>query len=174
MNFKNKLLVISSLLLFILPLNVLAYSKYIIPGGETVGIEVNSKGVLVVGFYKVDESYIAKEIGFEIGDKIIKINDTAINNINATYDKSNVYGNITSNETSGVFGNYNKSLPTDKALEVAAPKEGNAVIRTVIKDEKTEEFTINILKVEENSKTKNILFQITDNNLIEKTGGVVQ
>ena len=39
MIFKNKLQkIILLLLLFIMPLNVLAYSKEIIVGGETVGI----------------------------------------------------------------------------------------------------------------------------------------
>ena len=47
MKIKNKLLSFMVLFLLIIPLNVFAYSNYIIPGGETVGIEVNSKGVLV-------------------------------------------------------------------------------------------------------------------------------
>ena len=70
MKIKNKLLKFIVLLLFIIPLNVFAYSSYIIPGGETIGIEVNSKGVLVVGFYKIDDKYIAKEAGFQTGDII--------------------------------------------------------------------------------------------------------
>ena len=37
-----------------MPFYVFAYSKYIIPGGDTLGIEVNSKGLVVVGFYNVD------------------------------------------------------------------------------------------------------------------------
>ena len=54
MNLKNKLQLFLISLLFIIPINCFAYSNYIIPGGETIGIEVNSKGVLVVGFYKVN------------------------------------------------------------------------------------------------------------------------
>ena len=53
------------LFLLIIPINVFAYSKYVIPGGETIGIEVNSKGILVVDFYKVDNKFIAKEAGFK-------------------------------------------------------------------------------------------------------------
>ena len=54
---KNKLLekLIIFILLFI-PINIYAYSEYIIPGGENIGIEVNSDGVLVVGFYKINNS----------------------------------------------------------------------------------------------------------------------
>ena len=84
MIFKNKLQrIFLLLLLFIMPLNVFAYSKEVIVGGETVGIEVNSKGVLVVGLYKVKDAYIAKDAGFEIGDKIIKLDNEEVNSISS-------------------------------------------------------------------------------------------
>ena len=84
MNFKNRLHnLFVLLLLFIMPLNVFAYSNYVIPGGNTVGIEVNSKGVLIVGFYKVKDSYIAKDAGFLVGDKILKLNDKDIDDISS-------------------------------------------------------------------------------------------
>jgi len=74
--FKIKLqLCIFLLTLFIIPLNAFAYSKFIIPGGQTIGIEVNSKGVLVVGFYKVDDNYLGKDAGFEVGDHILAVNN---------------------------------------------------------------------------------------------------
>ena len=81
---KNKNLIFKIIIFFliIIPINVFAYSKYIIPGGETIGIEVNSKGILVVGFYKVNNKFIAKESGLLEGDVIEKVNDTEVNNIN--------------------------------------------------------------------------------------------
>ena len=79
---KNKLLTIIWLLIItIIPINVLAYSNFIIPGGENVGIEVSSNGVLVVGFYEVDNKLIAKDSGFQVGDRIIKVNDKIVNSI---------------------------------------------------------------------------------------------
>ena len=55
MKIKNKLLLTILLLtITIIPINTLAYSDYIIASGKTIGIEVNSNGVLVVGFYAVD------------------------------------------------------------------------------------------------------------------------
>ena len=47
---KIKILLISLLL----PINVFAYSNYIVPGGETLGIEINSDGVMVIGFYQIN------------------------------------------------------------------------------------------------------------------------
>ena len=67
-----------------IPINVLAYSSSLIPGGETIGIEVNSKGVLVVGTNEIEgedkklyRPY--EEAGIEQGDSITKINDEEIN-----------------------------------------------------------------------------------------------
>lgn len=74
------------LFLLIIPINVFAYSKYVIPGGETIGIEVNSKGILIVDFYKVNNHFIAKEAGFEVGDRIIKVDSIEVNNINEMLD----------------------------------------------------------------------------------------
>ena len=85
MHFLKKLklqIIFPLLILFIMPINIYAYSKYIIPGGETIGIEVNSKGVLVVGFYEVDSKYIGKDAGFLVGDTITKINGTEVSDIN--------------------------------------------------------------------------------------------
>ena len=285
MNFKNKLQhIFLLLLLFIMPLNVFAYSNEVIVGGQTVGIEVNSKGVLVVGLYKVKDAYIAKDAGFEIGDKIIKLNGKEVNSIssmikiinettndtveftisrnneeknisltlveengiaktgiyvkdsitgigtltyidpntkifgalgheidekttatkfeisggvifganvigiekstngkagekNARYDKTKVFGTITGNEISGIFGSYTSNIDTNNLIEVAKPnevKQGKAKIRTVIKEDKIEEFEIEIINIDKNNDTKNLLFEITDQNLLEKTGGIVQ
>ena len=282
---KKIFLKIVILLLFIIPLNVFAYSKYIIASGKTIGIEVNSKGVLVVGFYKINNKYIAREAGFEVGDIIIKVDNKNIDNIssmintinnkktnkinftilrnnkqvnillnlvgddsgvlktglyvkdqingigtltyidpnskifgalgheiletttakkfeikdgrifsasvsditksrngnagekNANYDKNNVDGSINNNDITGIYGIYNDNIDGLEKLEVGNKNDvvkGKAIIRTVIKDNIIEDFNINILDVDSNSKTKNILFEVIDNKLLNKTGGIVQ
>ena len=282
---KNKLLTIIWLFIItIIPINVLAYSNFIIPGGENVGIEVSSKGILIVGFYEVDNKLIAKDNGFMLGDRIVKVNDKEVNSINemvdivknsndnkvkytvlrdnkelsiestkyeengvyktgiyvkdtiegigtltfidpetlkfgalgheiiekstskkfeikdgkifnstvtginrsedgkageknARYDKSKVYGDIIENTTSGIFGNYTDKLPDIETIEVGNEKDihtGEAKIRTVIDNNEIKEFKINIIKLNPNSDTKNILFEITDEELLKSTGGVVQ
>ena len=62
-----------------LPLNIFAYSLSIIPGGESIGIKINTDGLLINGFYKVNNEYIGKRT-FKIGDRIIKINGISVNN----------------------------------------------------------------------------------------------
>ena len=75
-----KKIMISLLLAIIMPLELLAYSEYIIPGGENIGITINSKGLTVVGFYKVDDKYIGKET-LKVGDIITKIEGSEVTSI---------------------------------------------------------------------------------------------
>lgn len=78
-NMKKYLLFIITICAF-LPINVFGYSEYIIPGGENIGIKVESDGVLVIGFYKIDNKYNYNNL--KIGDYIIKINDEKIDTVN--------------------------------------------------------------------------------------------
>ena len=78
---KNNLFMLI-LTILIIPEFVLAYSSHIIAGGENIGIELNSKGVIIVGTYEVDGKNPAKEAGLNTGDKIIEINNNSINSIN--------------------------------------------------------------------------------------------
>ncbi|NLA33266.1 MAG: SpoIVB peptidase [Tenericutes bacterium] len=284
MNFKNRLLIFLLACLFI-PFSVFAYSNQVILGGDNIGIQINSKGVMIVGFYKVNGNYIGSDAGLEIGDVIITINDNSITNVEElvdNLDKSNkeininigiirnnkpkdiplklikddnniyktgiyvkdqisgigtltyldpktkifgalgheiiekssgkrldilkgkifkseitniergsngtpgektavlhneeILGNITKNTNKGIFGKYNDILENE-LIEVASKNEitlGKAWIRTVINGTKIDSFTINILKINYNNDVKNILFEITDQNLIKQTGGVIQ
>ena len=290
MHFLKKLklqIILPLLVLFIIPTNIYAYSKYIIPGGKTIGIEVNSKGVLVVGFYEVENEYIGKDAGFEIGDIITKINDTKVNTIeemvevvseeardsnsldvtitrddkpsklkltmvcdsenicktglyvkdeitgvgtltyidpnttifgalgheilekstgerfeikdgkifkanvtnntrsstgnpgekNATYDKSVIFGEIKANKEAGIFGTYQDEILVTEKMEVADIDKittGEAEIRTVISGNEVSNYKINILNINKKSDIKNILFEITDETLLNETGGVIQ
>ena len=284
MKIKNKLQIFLLALLLIFPINAFAYSNYVISGGNTIGIEVNSKGVMVVGFYKLNDTYIAKDAGFEVGDVILKVNDKEVSDItsmvtligneeknvnfvvlrngmkrkvnlklvkdsdnvlktglyvkdkingigtltyidpksrvfgalgheilesntiskfeikdgkiydayvsgivksrngkagekNAVYNKEDVHGVIEANEISGIFGKYSKDISNMDVIKVGKVDDitmGKAYIRTVIDNDKVEDFEINIINLDTNSKTKNILFEITDKRLLEKTGGVVQ
>lgn len=272
------------LLFLIIPLNIIAYSEYLIPGGENIGIELKSDGVIVVGTYKIDNNDPAKDAGIIKGDIITSIDDEKIsstsdliskvnksfdneikigyirnniksytnlklykqNNINKTglyikdsiigigtlsfidpttkifgalgheiiekstgtifdakdgkifessviglipstngtpgektarYYSEKINGNIFENTNKGIFGNYTNQTPDKKLYKVAKNSEvkiGEATIRTVLSENVVSEFTINILKINSNTKTKNILFEITDQELLSKTNGIVQ
>jgi len=279
---KKTFLSILLTILFI-PTITLAYSDYLILGGDNIGIELKSKGVIVVGFYKVNNEYIAKEAGLEVGDVITTINNESINSIQdltnkisssngdikigyirndinkytnmklvkennnyktglyikdsitgigtLTYidpntklfgalgheiidsktgrifeiSKGNIYsstvtdiepslngvpgeknakflandinGTIFENTNKGIFGNYTDKLDNSKLYKVAKPsdiKKGEATIYTVLDGEKIEGYQIKITKIIDNQKTKNILFEIVDEELLKKTNGIVQ
>ena len=55
-------------------------------------------------------------------------------------------------------------------------KLGEAKMLTVLNNNEIKEYSINILKLNKsnNQKNKNILFEITDQELLDKTGGIVQ
>lgn len=277
----KKLYLLLSLLL--LPISTNAYSDYIYRGGNTIGIEINTKGVMVVGFYEVDGKF--NKGSLQNGDYILAVENTPINKVkelsdeiskytnnkkinitikrnntkknikldllysngvyktglyvkdnitgigtltyvdpesntfgalgheivdssssnmveikdgnifrnsitsidkstvgnagskNAKYFNSTIYGTINKNTIQGIFGTYKEDTSNLELLKVGTKKDikiGPATIYTVIDKEKVEEFTINITSINETSPIKNITFEITDNNLLDKSGGVVQ
>ena len=60
---------------FIIPLNILAYSDYIIASGENIGIKLNSNGIIIVGTYEIDDKNPSIDAGLQVGDIITSIND---------------------------------------------------------------------------------------------------
>ena len=286
MNFKNKLLSVIFFFFFIIPINAFAYSSSVVLGGKNVGIEVHSNRVMVVGFYQVNNSYIGKEAGLELGDKIVKVNNEEVSSIkdmisrinsnikdnritltvlrnnkelttnlklikdknniyktglyvkdqisgigtltyidpetkifgalgheivesgsntkieikdgkifksnitgitkstktttgqkNANFSTDVVYGNILDNTTSGIFGKYTADIDKNNLIEIGTKDDielGEASIKTVLNNEEVEDFKINILKINDSNDTKNILFEITDKRLIDKTNGVIK
>ena len=53
-------------------------------------------------------------------------------------------------------------------------KIDKAYIYTVLNDNKVEKFEINITNINDYNKIKNINFEITDERLLNETGGIVQ
>lgn len=282
---KIKQVFISMFLLLLLPFNIVfAYSDKVLLGGQNIGIEVKTKGVLVVGLYKVDNKYIASDSGIEAGDYIIKVNNNDVKSIDdftseidkdedkesidityirdrkeynsklklykenddfktglyvkdkvngigtltmidpsnkkfialghqiqdsttktilnidsgsiyesyitgiskssdgspgekeATTNTNEKYGTITDNTNKGIFGYYEKELDSN-LIEIASPDEivlGSASIFTVINQNEVKEYKINIEKIDKKDDLKNILFTITDEELLKSTGGIIQ
>lgn len=280
--FKNKkILCILTLLLF--PINVLAYSNKVVLGGQNVGISIQSDGVLVVGFYKVNG--MLNNSSLSVGDYITKVDNENINSINdlvsaidvnvkddkveltyrhkgeekttplkleqlngvyktglyvkdsltglgtltyidpetkiygalgheilestansrievktgnifksivtsitrsensspgtknAKFFKNVKYGTINKNVNAGIYGTYEDAISKDNLIPVISSDKvnpGNASIYTALDDNEVKEYSINILKVDANSKIKNFYFEVTDSDLLDKTGGIVQ
>lgn len=282
MKIKNKLLLLLAIFTLIIPINTLALTDKVILGGENIGIEIDTNGILIVGFYEINNNSNIKNL--KIGDRIIKVNDKDIDNIDEMIDiidnskdkilkltiirnkkqikttleleytnnvyktgiyvkdkvvgigtisyinpetqtyaalgheviesysntkvevkdgkiyssdvtgikkstnhrtgekeaklnKELIYGNIEKNTISGIYGTYHGIYNQNEIIDVASKNdihEGKAYIYTVIEKDKKEKFEINIIKINQTSETKNILFEITDKKLIQKTNGVIK
>ena len=73
------------MLILLFPINIYAYSNYIIPGGNNIGIEVKNDGIIVIGFYKINNKYNTNDI--KIGDVITKINDIEVDSVDDMVQK---------------------------------------------------------------------------------------
>ena len=97
---------------------------------------------------------------------------------NARYNTNDIYGNVKENTKSGIFGEYTSNIPDTKLFKVSNPEDiqlGDASILTVTSGDKISEYSVNILKVfSEVNSTKNILFEVTDKDLLDISGGIVQ
>lgn len=97
---------------------------------------------------------------------------------NARLDTNAVTGTVSKNTTEGIFGKYTETLPDKKKYKVAQKNEvktGEATILTVTSGNEIKEYKINITKINDLSKkNKNFVFEITDTELLSKTGGIVQ
>lgn len=76
--FKSLILLLS---FFIIPINIYAYSDYIIASGENIGIKLNSNGVIIVGTYEINDKNPSNDAGLQVGDIITSINDTNVTTI---------------------------------------------------------------------------------------------
>lgn len=103
---KHKITTLLMLLLIniIFPLNVFAYSDYILAGGQNIGIQLNSKGIVVVGTYDIGDANPAKEADLQIGDKITHINNVYVDSIENMLNVINSLSNPTSIEITFVRG----------------------------------------------------------------------
>ncbi|MFC3039017.1 SpoIVB peptidase [Virgibacillus xinjiangensis] len=96
--------------------------------------------------------------------------------------KENQIGSITKNSPFGIFGelndpidngSYEEPMPVALSHEV---EEGPAKILTVLEGEEVEEFDVEVVSSvpQKFPATKGMVIQITDEELLDKTGGIVQ
>ncbi len=280
---KKPKMILATILLSFMPLSTLAYSDKVILGGSNIGIEIQNDGILVVGFYEVNNNYNTANMA--LGDIITHVNNVPVstisdlinrideyikdNKVTLTYKRDNKeykteleltkedgiyktglyvkdklsgcgtlsyidpetkvygalghtvlesttnkkievksgfifdtevikidksengnpgsktakfntsvkYGDIEKNTDVGIFGTFNGDIDTDSLVPIAdidEVKTGKATILTVIEGKKVEEFEINILKIDKKHSVKNFYFEVTDERLLSKTGGVIQ
>lgn len=97
---------------------------------------------------------------------------------NATFDSTTTDGKVKENTNKGIFGKYTSNFDNNNLYKVASINDiklGKAQIKTVLDGNEVDVYDINIIDVANtDSKIKNIIFEITDEKLIDKTNGIVQ
>ena len=95
---------------------------------------------------------------------------------NAFINDKEKIGDIDSNTNKGLFGDYIGDLDKSNMYKVGYlnnVKKGKAYILTELSDNKVDSYEIEILNVNSLDSTKNIIFKVTDERLID-VGGIVQ
>lgn len=171
---KFKKLFISILLsLFIIPINTLAYSDYIIAGGENIGISINAKGIIIVGTYKINNKNTVLDSKLKIGDIIIKVNDNYVNDIS---DMTKMLNDISNDKVKITYKRDNSI----KETYLTVIKDGN-IIRTglYVKDSITGIGTLSFIdpatKIfgalghEVSEKNTGIILEVKDGKIFESS-----
>ena len=110
------------LTIFIIPHSILAYSDKIIASGETVGIKLNTDGILIVGSYEIDGHNSLVEAGLKSGDIINTINNNKVHTIE---EMVNIISNCNCNNLKISYIRNDKSNKTTLPLY-----EDNGVLKT--------------------------------------------
>lgn len=92
---------------------------------------------------------------------------------------NNVIGSLSVNSICGIYGKYECSLVGKRLYKVAASQEvekGSAQLLCTVDEKGAQLYDVEITRVSyrENNDEKNMVVRVTDKNLIEKTGGIVQ
>lgn len=97
--------------------------------------------------------------------------------LKGSFDLTSAAGSVTGNYKNGVFGVMNQ-LPQKAALPVADSSQvqtGTAAIYSNVEGDQVEAYDITIQRIYPDAKNgRNLLLQVQDPALLEKTGGIVQ
>lgn len=99
--------------------------------------------------------------------------------LHGTFDLGQDIGDLYANSASGILGHAEPEVFSGRALPIAkrsAVRTGAAVIRANVDGEAVEDYSVEILRIypELGDDTRNLLLQVTDERLLEQTGGIVQ
>lgn len=92
---------------------------------------------------------------------------------------NDVIGTLSENTQYGIYGKYSCKVNESLAYEVASPQEverGQAQIICTVDNSGPQLYTVEISRISyrENNNQKNMVIKVVDENLLEKTGGIVQ
>lgn len=157
--------------------------------GTATYYEPSSKKIATLG-HGITDRDTDKLITIETGEftssvitKVVKGEKGNPGEIRGILDENKIIGNINQNTNFGIYGYVIEptllGINENNSLEVALKEEietGKANILLTLDDGIRREYEIQIKKIYKNNTTdnKSMLIEITDKELIEKTGGIIQ
>lgn len=120
---------------------------------------------------KSGDAYLCSIIGITKGEK------GKAGEIKGIFLDDTKIGCIVKNTNSGLYGKVNKNYNFNNLpkMEIGKAKVGKARIFTCIDGVKTCEYSISIVKIDENNReNKNFVIKIKDKQLLSVTGGILQ
>lgn len=163
-----------------------------------IWVRDSSAGIGTITYYKADGTSFAG-LGHPVCDvdtgEIVPISSGEVASVNINGVKSGVAGSpgeligsfistesigeISLNNSYGIFGVMDNQVSLDNAIPMGFKQDisiGEATILTTIDGTSPKEYSIEIEKIDYNSNesSKNMVIRITDEELLSKTGGIVQ
>lgn len=172
---------------------------YAAEGKYKVGVWVrdSTAGIGTVTFYNPENSSIAA-LGHPITDvdtneimpilngeaveakvtKLYKSRDGETGSLCCDFS-NNVIGSLTLNSKCGIYGKYTADISNRPLYDVALSQEiekGPAQLLSTVDGDKPKLYSVEIIRISmrENNNEKNMVVKVTDEELLKKTGGIVQ
>lgn len=172
---------------------------YAAEGKYKVGVWVrdSTAGIGTVTFYNPENSTIAA-LGHPITDvdtneimpilngeaveakvtKLYKSRDGETGSLCCDFS-NDVIGSLTLNSKCGIYGKYTADISNKPLYDVALSQEvekGPAQLLSTVDGDKPKLYSVEIIRISmrENNNEKNMVVKVTDEELLKKTGGIVQ
>ena len=121
--------------------------------------------------YQTGNIYDAEVSGAKMGDK------SAPGELKGRFNKADKIGTVEKNTPFGIYGKIDSyDAKTFETASIDEVKIGKAQIYTTVKGDKPEFYDVNVLRTFKQSdiSEKGMIIQVTDKDLLAKTGGIVQ
>jgi len=128
-----------------------------------------------------EEENLENMICYEAADlKVKKSDEIIIGSLSAKINENERIGNVIQNKITGISGmidNMASYCKNEREVDIASKYEirkGEATVYIDLDGNGAKEYSADILSINYRDKVRNIKIKITDEELLEKTGGIVQ
>ncbi|MBQ4105477.1 MAG: SpoIVB peptidase [Clostridia bacterium] len=129
--------------------------------------DIDTGTLMTISSGDVDKAYISS---------VTKSTDGDVGTLNAYFDNVDI-GSATINCNEGIYGSLESTGNATTEIEIAKAQEietGDAYVYTTISGNEAKAYKAEIVKINQNEEKANLIIKITDEALLEESGGIVQ